>query len=446
MTKMAKAHLRRAHGGWRRALEQRGLATAVLCTSVGLGLLGIGSHAIGVPVPFREIPLAGSSSFSTYSNTVRSILIHGDTIYVGGNFRVTQAGSTRNNLAAFDLAGDLKPTFSAEPNGTVLALATDGTSLFVGGEFTRLGLKKRLAALDLTTGAVKRLFAAHVEGQLDPETNCGVRALAIVTDIGSEPPLVRLLVGGNFTQINSPLDNRLGMAALLPDSGDLDASRFAQGVSGGYVDAILATASSVYVGGTFTTIQTRTYNLASLTLTGTLRTPYSTGGQQVMELDIDPVSNRLFAAVGGTSNRVMAFDANARTRGSALWQGPRVGGNVQGLHFLRGNVYFGFHDGMFAEPDPYKVAALDAATGTLEVESAYAGLPCENTEANLQNCWLPTLDSTSGQGFFGVWRIRDFTDPMTGAATLVLGGDFTQIGGIASVRRLAFFTEAVPDL
>lgn len=443
MIKMAKAHLERMYACWRQAVRRRGVQVSATLGCIGCVLVGLGSQAGGVPVPFPETPLTGTGAFATTSATVRSILVYGDTIYVGGNFRVSQSGTTRSNLAAFDLNGNLKSTFAAEPNGTVLALATDGSSLFVGGEFTRLGLKKRLAAVDLTTGAANRPFAAHIEGQLDPETNCGVRALAVVADNTTDPPAIRLLVGGNFTQVNSPHDNRPGLAALAMDTGDLDSTRFAQGVEGGYVDTLLATTTTVYAGGTFTSISGRNYSLASLTLNGTLRTPYSTGGQQVMELDIDPVSNRLFAAVGGTGNRVMAFDANARTRGNALWQGPRVGGNVQALHYFRGNVYFGFHDGMFTEPDPYKLGALDAATGNLEVETAYAGLPCENTDTNLINCWLPALDNTNGQGFFGVWRIRDFIDPVTGGAKLIVGGDFTQMGGITSVRRLAFFAEPV---
>ncbi|HEY5959982.1 MAG TPA: hypothetical protein VIV60_25690, partial [Polyangiaceae bacterium] len=366
---------------------------ALVMTSLAAASLGYALHARAVPVPFPEAPLPGNASFSTFSNTVRALLILADTIYVGGNFRVTEGSLTRTNLAAFDLNGNLKAEFLAEPNDTVLALATDGKSLFVGGAFTRLELSERLAAVDLTTGAVVRPFNAHVDGQLDPETPCSVRALTIVRDDSVTPPSTRLIVGGNFTRVDSVLDNRAGLAALLPESGDLDSERFTDGVSGGYVDALLATATTLYAGGTFTSVQSRTYNLASFDLNGTLRTPYSTGGQQVLDLDIDPVSNRLFAAVGGTSNRAMAFDANARTRGSALWQGPRTGGNVQGIHFYAGNVYIGFHDGLFAEPDPYKLAALDAATGALEVDTEHAGLPCENTETRLENCWLPTLDN-----------------------------------------------------
>lgn len=441
MTKMARVHLERTVEPFSGAAAGRHRVSGLLAALLGLSLLGLGVKAAGVPVSFSENPLPGNATFANASNSVRSLLIHGDTIYVGGNFRVSQGGTTRNNLAAFDLSGNLKPAFSAEPNGTVLALATDGSSLFVGGNFTRLGLKKRLAAVDLVTGAVIRPFSAHIEGQIDPETTTGVRALAVVVDGSLEPPVTRLIVGGNFTQVNSIDDNSVGIAALAPDSGDRDPSRFTQGVSGGFVDTLLATASSVYVGGSFTSIQGRNYSLASLTLDGALRTPYSTGGQPVMDLDIDLSSNRLFAAVGGTSNRAMAFDANARNRGSAVWQGPRVGGNVQGLHHYAGNVYFGFHDGMFAEPDPYKIGALDATTGRLEVDAPHAGLPCDDSEENLQNCWLPTMDNTMGQGFFGVWRIRDLVDPASGTPRLLIGGEFTQIGGDTSARRLAFFAE-----
>jgi hypothetical protein len=169
---------------------------------------------------------------------------------------------------------------------------------------------------------------------------------------------------------------------------------------------------------------------------------FGSGGQPVLDLDIDPAGNRLFAAVGGGGNRVQAYVAFGPERGRRLWQGPQAGGDVQAVRFLGGNVYFGFHDGLFTEPDAHKMAVIDGATGTFEIDSEHPGTTCANAVDLLANCWLPTMDNTpGGQGFFGVWSIGSLTDPATGKAALIVGGDFTQIGGAARSRRLAIFRE-----
>ncbi|MFZ5890528.1 MAG: hypothetical protein ACOY0T_05610 [Myxococcota bacterium] len=427
---------KRSSLGWR----LRWTTLAAFASVIGLALQA--AIASAAPVVFPELPQPGLASFSNFSPRVRALLVHGDTIYVGGNFRVSQGSVTKTNLAAFDFNGNLKSAFTAAPNGTVFALATDGVSLFVGGEFTRLGLKRRLAAVDLVTGAENRRFTAHVDGVLDAEVDTAVRALAIATDPSTTPPTARLVVGGNFTQINSPTDNRFGIAALDPVSGDLDARAFSQAVQGGFVEALFASDRAVYVGGSFTQIGTRTTSLAALSLAGSVRNSYAAGGEPIMDLDYDPVSNRLFAAVGGAGNRVMAFDGGGSNRGNPVWQGPRTGGDVQAVHYFGGNVYFGFHDGLFVEPDAYKLAVLDAATGTFEVDAEHAGLACDGTEALQPNCWLPTLDvSTGGQGFFGTWVITHLVDPSTQKASLIVGGEFTQVGNVTNTRRFAIFRE-----
>lgn len=418
--------------------RQNRVMAAVVCTA----LVAAGPVALAAPVPFAKTPSAGLATFANGRLGVRTILVHGDTVYVGGNFRVTQGDVTRSNLAAFDFSGNLKPAFEASPNGTVMALATDGVSLFVGGEFTRLEMKKRLAAVDLTTGKVNRRFRAHVSGVVDAELPTGVRALAVMMDETVSPPVVRLIVGGNFTQVNSIAPNRTALAALAPESGELDEAAFTEGVTGGAVDALLAMPDELFVGGSFNRIQNRAASLVAVSPAGRLLPgSFGSGGQPVLDLDIDPANNRLFAGVGGGGNRVQAYVAFGSGRGRRLWQGPQTGGDVQAVRFLGGNVYFGFHDGLFSEPDAFKLAVIDAATGAFEVDPAHAGLACANTVELLPNCWLPEMDSTMGQGFLGVWALAALTDPRTGKASLLVGGDFTHIGDAPRSRRMAIFTE-----
>jgi hypothetical protein len=396
---------------------------------------------------FPEAPLPTPATFANTGGGVRAILVHRETIYLGGTFRVSQGGVTRSNLAAFDLQGNLRPEFAASPNGRVLALATDGTSLFVGGEFTRLDLKKRLAAVDLATGKVNRRFTAHVAGEIDAEAPTSVRALAVVTDPSTQPATVRLIVGGNFTRLNAALENRRGLGAVAVDSGDLDGARFTQGVVGGFVDALrpAGDGQTVYVGGSFTSAQGRAGALVAMDSTGALLPGnFRNATQPVLDIDLDEANNRLFAAVGGGGNRPVAYVASGADRGQMLWRGPRVGGDVQAIHHVAGNVYFGFHDGMYVEPDPYKLAAIDAADGTQIVDADHLGLVCVNNDVDRPSCWLPQMDETMGQGFLGVWAIQHVVDPVSAAARLLVGGEFTQIGGVTRTRRFAIFPALPP--
>jgi hypothetical protein len=89
-------------------------------------------------------------------------------IYAGGSFtEVTAAPGIqpgivfkRNNLVAFNPTTGLVHGFRPSFNGPVWALATDGTSLYVGGEFTTVNgqPRSRLAKFNLATGALDSNF------------------------------------------------------------------------------------------------------------------------------------------------------------------------------------------------------------------------------------------------------------------------------------------------
>lgn len=199
----------------------------------------------------------------------------GTKVYVGGAFATINGQARR--LAA--LTADTGTTVATWPtttsNNTVRALAADGTGrLYVGGNFGLIGGRSipRLAAVDQTTGAVDRTFV--------PAPNNTVRALGL-TDDGS-----RLYAAGSFTTMGG--QSRPGAAELTPAGAttafapaeggvaiSLDVSptgrlffgttnnrtwaydpavsnlpRYRVRTSGD-VQAILATADEVYIGGHF---------------------------------------------------------------------------------------------------------------------------------------------------------------------------------------------------
>ena len=98
---------------------------------------------------------------------MRSIVLRGTTLYLGGNF-TTVAGVSRNRLAAVDTTtGALSTTWrpTAEGNAVLtLEMAPDGSRLYAGGRFSSINgqtARAWIAALDPTTGAIQTDFAAQ---------------------------------------------------------------------------------------------------------------------------------------------------------------------------------------------------------------------------------------------------------------------------------------------
>jgi hypothetical protein len=137
--------------------------------------------------------------------TVHALVVSGSTVYVGGNFSMV-GGVARNHLAALDATtGTPKSGWDPNPNGFIHALALSGPTLYVGGEFhsfsnqPSIGGQRRdyLAALDTATGVV---------GSWNPGASYVVDALL---------PLGSLVyVGGDFTKIGVNGKTRNYLAAV----------------------------------------------------------------------------------------------------------------------------------------------------------------------------------------------------------------------------------------
>ena len=138
----------------------------------------------------------------------------GDTIYAGGTFtQVKEPGGptlARTNLFSFSASTGAINSFAPSINGEVDALATDGTSLFVGGVFGTVngGTAKRIAKLDPTSGLAVPGFNANISS--------GASVLSMQMSQGT------LYIGGAFSVINGQSRGRL--AALNPATGAVDPS------------------------------------------------------------------------------------------------------------------------------------------------------------------------------------------------------------------------------
>ncbi len=81
-------------------------------------------------------PVGGGISATSFKPAVYGLAYDGTSLYVGGNF--TMAGSvSANNLAQWD--GQSWSPFGTGPNSTVHGIAVYGNELFIGGNFTSAG-------------------------------------------------------------------------------------------------------------------------------------------------------------------------------------------------------------------------------------------------------------------------------------------------------------------
>jgi hypothetical protein len=358
------------------------------------GVLGIAAvltcvcAVVGLTLPASATVLIDTTPEPSWrvDGVVNATVIVGDVVVVGGTFAnaVSPSGATlpRANLAAFSLSsGEPLTTWRADTDATVRALVTDGTSVWVGGNFRNVAgvTKNRIAKVDASSGVLDPLFVAS--------TTNTVRALALR---GSA-----LYLGGNFGAVNGATRLRIGKVGS--DRGRLDTSFVA--VLDGTVHGLAAspTSDEVYTSGAFTLVNgmPRSGVAALNGSTGATDATVFGSATTTVGLDISPDGALLYGAVAASGNAAMAWNTIS---GARVWR-ARADGDVQVVRYFNGTVYFGFHDG-FAADTTVKLLAADARTGALDPD------------------FRPVIGS-----FWGVFAIAATVDGV------VIGGDFTAVSG-----------------
>jgi hypothetical protein len=346
------------------------------------------------------------------NDTAYATVVIGDIVYVGGLFTqaVAPNGQTvaRTNLAAFCLAnGALLSTFVANLNGQVWALTTDGTSLFVGGDFTTLN-----------GVAVSRLV------KLNPVTGARIP----LPQLPAIPNVVLALdyFGGN---VYMGCDCSVGAAPILGKKGA--SFNATTGAFSGWnpnsdakIESLKVSQSGqwVYIGGAFQNVQGQAHDkLAKMARSnGAVQSvAYSSVvpgvvGARVFDLAVNPLDqNEVFAALGprsgtgapsGSGNRFVAFNAT----GGADWNDTQPDGDGQAVELIGSILYAGFHDGWNGD-NTKRLEGLSAATGTTTAFAPPTG------------------------GVLGVFDLAQ------GGNRLVAVGDFNFMGSTTKLHGLAIF-------
>ena len=285
-----------------------------------------------------------------------------DTVFVGGSFanavHNTQLAG-RTNLMAVQRSNPLNLLpFAPTTDATVRAMATDGTALYIGGDFTMVNGQPRnhLAKLDFA-GNVLSFTRVAVDV---PKT---VRDLLVVG--------TTLYLVGDFGTVNGTVRKRA--AAVDTQTGDL--LGFNPNL-GGKAYAVAAYGSTVYLGGNFLTVGgvSRPYLAAVDATSGALQNPgFKNVGDVILDLSVNTdTGKQVFGAGGGGFNSAAAWNTDPASPdfGKRQWV-QRADGDVQAVRFAHknltsgvGNVYFGFHDG-FGGNIKLRLLAADATDGAL---------------------------------------------------------------------------------
>ena len=238
--------------------------------------------------------------------------------------------------------GELLP-FLANTNGPVTAMASDGTSLFIGGDFTTVkGVARRgLAKINLATGAVDPTFEV-TSGPVDDMVIVGSR-LYIVGEFNTVNGQTRTRAAAvnTTTELLDPTFNPLIDARVMTVAASPDGSR-------------------IYIGGAFFNVSwwPRTYMAEINPDTGAVQGPadFDRSRAAVLDLQVSPDGSKIF---GGTRwNIGIQWDA---ATGDEDWF-VDADGDTQAILLSNGYVYQGFHDG-YQGDTTQRVHAVDPSNG-----------------------------------------------------------------------------------
>ena len=368
-----------------------------MCAGALLGL--------GVPPASAQNLSSHPAPSVSFNGTVTAMVTRGSTVYVVGAFTEAEdvdGAHPRQHLAAVDLVtGDLLPWHS-RTNGTPLAVSRYRNQLFVGGDFTKAGKVSvsGLARISAVTGRVARSFHPRIDAE--------------VSALASTKRAVYL--GGDFGRVNGAHRSRLAAVgrtsgSLLPWRPQADSKVWTLRLHRG----------SVYAGGDFRNIhRTRHPHLVALRATGAGSViPAFHPRERFPVHDIGFGPRIVVAAEAGSGGRLTVFGPH----GKINWR-QTFDGDVQTLAIMGGDIYVGGHwINICSTP---RVAPGNG--DCLDAETFQPRLAAYTLDGQLTD-WAPHPDSGEGVTAMAKGRNR-----------LAVGGAFDHfLAGTVTQPRFALF-------
>ncbi|MFK4789342.1 PKD domain-containing protein [Microbacterium sp. ZW T5_56] len=191
-----------------------GVVALILITTI-IGTSGMSARADDAPPPATVSPVTADPLPTVQINgVVWTQTVVGDWVYAAGQFTSARpAGSARgqnetprSNLLRYSITtGELDPNFTLSVNGAVNAstASPDGSTVYIGGAFTRVGTETRyrVAAIDVATGALSPLNVG---------TNATVYGMVATDDA--------LYLTGGFSTVNNVARARVGAVSTTTGS------------------------------------------------------------------------------------------------------------------------------------------------------------------------------------------------------------------------------------
>jgi hypothetical protein len=285
--------------------------------------------------------------------SIVALAVSGTTIYAGGSFD-TIGGQPRNNLAGLSAADGSATAFDPSPPQNILSLAASGSTVYAGGGFTSIGGQARnyIAALNASDGSATAF---------NPNPNGTPNAIGV-----SESAVY---FGGQFSSLGGVLRNSLA-AINVADGTATSWDAHGEGMNGNYpvADALAVSGSTIYVGGSFTTIggQSRS-NIAAVSTsdgTATAWNPTADGGVLAIALSGSAVYvGGFFLNIGG-QQRVFLAALNASDGMATAWD-PSPDGTIYAIAASADSVYVGGGFLDISGQSRSALVAFDAADGSL---------------------------------------------------------------------------------
>ena len=395
-----------------------GLRAVVSDGSGGWFISGLFTHVGGVARTNLAHILADHSvdpGFNpSFDGGVNALALSGSTLYAGGLYASVN-GQPRTNLAALSTTDGSVTAFdpsadSAAGRGVgALALSSDGSIVYVGGDFTVIGGQARsgIAALNAADGLATSTFNPSISGG-----TASADALVVADSI--------LYLGGNFSTVGG-LPRQAIAALSLGGANDgvvvpgfVPAPTFFGCAPCASIVGLAVSGSTVYAGGSFDTIggQLRN-NLAGLNAADGTATAFDPSPAQNI-LSLAAAGSIVYAGGGFTSiggqprNYIAALNA---ADGSATAFNPNPNGTPNAIGVSGSAVYFGGQFSSLGGVARNSLAAINAADGT------------------------PTSWDAHGEGMNGNYALVNAL--AVSESAVFVGGTFATIGGQARTNAAA---------